>query len=36
MGDLRNLCDHNKETEPTKQEVEELINGVAGLIKTIY
>jgi hypothetical protein len=36
LGDLRNLCDHNKEKEPTKEEVEELIVGVDKVIKTIY
>lgn len=35
LGDLRNLCDHNKEREPTKDEVTELIDGVAKLTKTI-
>ena len=36
LGDLRNLCDHNKEREPTKDEVTELIDGVEGLIKTVF
>lgn len=36
LGDLRNLCDHNKSKEPTKEEVEELILGVEAIIKTIY
>ena len=36
LGDLRNLCDHNKEKEPSKDDVEELINGVDKIIKTIY
>ena len=36
LGDLRNLCDHNKEREPKKEEVEELILGVESIIKTIY
>ena len=36
LGDLRNLCDHNKEKEPTKDEVNELILGVDKLTKTIF
>lgn len=36
LGDIRNLCDHNKNREPKKEEVEELIYGVDGLIKTVY
>ena len=33
--DLRNLCDHDKEREPTKKEVKELIDGVSSVIKEI-
>lgn len=36
LGDLRNLCDHNKKKEPTKEQVEELIMGVEKISKTIY
>src|SRR6478672_6048014 len=36
LADLRNLCDHNKERDPKKEEVEELIFGVETVIKTIY
>lgn len=36
LGDLRNLCDHNKSKEPSKDEVEELISGVESMIKTIF
>ena len=36
LGDIRNLCDHNKDREPTKEEVEELINGTEKVIKTIF
>lgn len=31
---LRNLCDHDKTREPTKEEVTELINGVSAILKT--
>ncbi|MCH8942764.1 MAG: hypothetical protein IIA48_10075 [Bacteroidetes bacterium] len=36
LGDIRNLCDHNKKKEPTVEEVDELLTGVEGIIKTIY
>lgn len=36
LGDIRNLCDHNKEREPTKDEVQELINGVEKFTKTLF
>ena len=36
LGDLRNLCDHDKKKEPTKEEVEELILGTDRVIKTIF
>lgn len=36
LGDLRNLCDHNKHREPTKEEIEELINGVEKITKTLF
>ena len=33
LGDIRNLCDHSKDREPTKDEVEELIAGTDKLLK---
>jgi len=36
LGDIRNLCDHNAEREPTKDEVVELIDGVDKLSKTPF
>ena len=36
LGDLRNLCDHNREREPTNEEVVELIDGVEKAAKTLY
>jgi hypothetical protein len=36
LGDLRNLCDHNKNKEPRIEDVEELISGVESIIKTIF
>lgn len=32
--DLRNLCDHDRKREPTKDEVAGLISGVSAMIKT--
>ena len=36
LGDLRNLCGHSKEREPTADEVGELIAGVAKATKTLF
>jgi hypothetical protein len=35
LGDLRNKCDHRKASEPTKEEVSELIDGVRKITKTL-
>jgi len=36
LGDIRNLCGHSKEREPTTDEVEELVNGVEKITKTLF
>lgn len=36
LGDIRNLCVHAKEREPTKEEIDELIVGVEKVAKTIF
>lgn len=36
LGDLRNLCDHDKKVEPKKEDVSDLISGVTKISKTIY
>ena len=36
LGDIRNLCSHDKEREPTKEEVDELIAGVEKFTKTLF
>ena len=36
LADIRNLCDHNKEREPKKDETEDLINGVDKVIKELF
>ena len=33
LGDLRNLCDHNKSKEPSPQDVTDLVDGVKRNIK---
>ncbi|CAI3951644.1 hypothetical protein [Commensalibacter communis] len=34
-ADIRNLCCHNKEQEPTEEQVDDLIDGTDKIIKTI-
>jgi hypothetical protein len=34
LTDLRNLCDHDKAREPSKDEVAEFMNGVSSIIKS--
>ncbi len=36
LGDIRNLCDHNKDREPSKEEAQELISGVEKITKTLF
>jgi hypothetical protein len=36
LGNIRNLCVHDKKREPTKEEVEELISGVEKFTKTLF
>ncbi|MBZ9570640.1 hypothetical protein KQY27_03655 [Methanobrevibacter sp. TMH8] len=36
FGDIRNLCDHNKDRDPKKEEISELINGIEKLTKTLF
>ncbi len=36
LADLRNLCDHKKESEPKKQDVSDLIKGVSEIIKNLF
>ena len=35
LGDIRNLCDHKKDAEPTKEQVNDLVDGVMKLTKTL-
>jgi len=36
LGDIRNICSHKKDVEPTKEQVEELIQGVDWLTKNVF
>jgi len=36
LGDLRNLCDHKKTDEPTKDNIDDLIEGTDKTVKTIF
>lgn len=36
LGDIRNICDHAKGREPTKEDIEDLVAGTAKVLKTIY
>jgi hypothetical protein len=36
LADIRNLCDHNKATEPTAEQVNDLVSGVRKITKTIF
>lgn len=36
LADLRNLCDHSKNDDPTKDQIDELIQGTSKITKTIF
>jgi len=36
LADLRNLCSHKKDSEPTREQVEELIQGAEWLTKNVF
>ncbi|HYF76082.1 MAG TPA: hypothetical protein VD973_03030 [Symbiobacteriaceae bacterium] len=36
LGDIRNLCDHSKSKEPTKEQIDDLLTGVSKIIKTVF
>ncbi|MEP1535587.1 MAG: hypothetical protein ABJZ56_03690 [Paracoccaceae bacterium] len=36
LADIRNLCDHAKGKEPTKDEIEDLVSGTEKVLKTIF
>ncbi|MFY1911620.1 hypothetical protein ACOTB6_08665 [Achromobacter xylosoxidans] len=36
LADIRNLCSHKKDAEPTKEQVEEMIQGAEWLTKNVF
>ena len=36
LGDVRNLCDHSKDSDPTKDQVDDLVSGVSKVTKTLF
>ena len=36
LADIRNICDHDKGKEPTKEEIDDLISGTEKILKTIF
>lgn len=36
LADIRNLCDHSKKTDPTIEQVDDLIAGVMKMTKTLF
>lgn len=36
LADIRNLCDHNKKMEPTVDQVNDLLDGVSKITKTLF
>ncbi|MDV4178103.1 hypothetical protein R1521_06235 [Rhizobium brockwellii] len=36
LADIRNLCDHAKEREPTNEEIADLVAGTEKILKTIF
>ena len=36
LADIRNICDHAKGREPTKEEIDDLVAGAEKVLKTIF
>ena len=36
LADIRNLCNHKKQREPSEEEINDLINGVEKITKTLF
>lgn len=36
LADIRNICDHAKGREPTKEEIEDLVAGTEKVLKTVF
>jgi hypothetical protein len=36
LGDIRNICDHDKNMEPTEDQVSDLLAGVSKILKNLF
>ncbi len=36
LADIRNICDHKKTADPTTQQIQDLVDGTAKVIKTVF
>ncbi len=36
LGDIRNMCDHKKDVDPTIDQVTDLVNGTLKLTQTLF
>ena len=36
LADIRNICDHAKANEPTKEEISDLVKGTNKVLKTVF
>ncbi|MCR9224054.1 MAG: hypothetical protein NXH70_08280 [Hyphomonas sp.] len=36
LADIRNICDHAKEREPSKEELDDLVSGTEKILKTVF
>lgn len=36
LADIRNICDHAKGREPTREEIEDLVSGAEKVLKTVF
>nr|WP_306266473.1 HEPN domain-containing protein [Pararhizobium sp. IMCC3301] len=36
LADIRNICDHAKGKEPTKDEIEDLVSGTEKILKSVF
>jgi hypothetical protein len=36
LGDIRNLCDHDKKVEPTGGQIDDIVSGVGKITKTVF
>lgn len=36
LADIRNLCDHDGESEPKEAEIDDLLSGTSKVLKTVY